>query len=207
MSRQHAPSTVGNLERDERSQLHMTLWPAACAPSPTHPYNDRSMPSCAAARCCSAHERVSIYSSTSIAINNHFMENFIGVPRPADGSSHHRGRMRHATDHVFCFLFADVDAACLAFRRLSLMRLRCLFKHSLHVFLSSSKCARSASIRLQVLHFLFGASSGTSGTGVMGRSANIAASKSGRPSSSNSILKRITDVDPRIRSAWMCTRS
>jgi hypothetical protein len=30
----------------------------------------------------------------------------------------------------------------------------------------------------------------------MGRSANISASKSGRPSSSNSILKRITDVDP-----------
>ena len=123
------------------------------------------------------------------------MENFIGVPRPADGSSHHRGRMRHATDHDFCFLFADVDAACLAFRRLSLMRLRCLFKHSLHVFLSSSKCARSASIRLQVLHFLFGTSCGTSGTGVVGRSSKIAASSDGRPSSS-SILKRITDVDP-----------
>ena len=118
-----------------------------------------------------------------------------------------RKSLRQSIHHVFCFLFADVDAACLAFRRLSLMRLRCLFKHSLHVFLSSSKCARSASIRLQVLHFLFGASSGTSGTGVMGRSANIAASKSGRPSSSNSILKRITEVDPRIRSAWMCTRS
>jgi hypothetical protein len=41
----------------------------------------------------------------------------------------------------------------------------------------------------------------------VGRSANIAASKGGRPSSSNSILKRITEVDPRIRSAWMCTRS
>ena len=105
-------------------------------------------------------------------------------------SSLHRGSQRQVVHHVFCFLFADVDAACLAFRRLSLMRLRCLFKHSLHVFLSSSKCARSASIRLQVLHFRFSTSSGTSGTGVMGRSANIVESKGGRPSSS-SILNRI----------------
>ena len=113
-----------------------------------------------------------------------------------------RKSLRQSIHHIFCFLFADVDAACLAFRRLSLMRLRCLFKHSLHVFLSSLKCARSDSIRLQVLHFLFGSSCGTSGTGVVGRSSKIAASSDGRPSSS-SILKQTQMLTPRIRSAWM----
>ena len=69
-------------------------------------------------------------------------------------ATHRRLKVHHT--HVFRFLLVDdVDAACLAFRRLSLVRSRCLSRHSSHVFLPLANRECSSSILLQDVHFVF----------------------------------------------------
>ena len=104
----------------------------------------------------------------------------------------HTTTARRLLNQLFCFflsllLFPGKISSFLSFLRLSLVRLRCFFKRSLHVFKPGMKCSASDKDLSQLVHFLFVPGSGTASS-CASRAANSAAFTTGRLSSSSAML-------------------